>query len=148
MPDDLLDVLPTILASLEQDPESRRAALLQLAQLVDNIGGAAALELGEALRASAIDPGYSAQQLHFPLHRLPPPRSSQNPPQSLRPVGSTTPSEAAKPRREIGGVWSSSCVGVLSVSATTSGVSTTISALRELADPSRERHRHQRRADA
>ena len=35
MPDDLLDVLPTILASLEQDPESRRAALLQLAQLVD-----------------------------------------------------------------------------------------------------------------
>ena len=56
MPDDLLDVLPTILASLEQDPESRRAALLQLAQLVDNISGAAALELGEALRAlGAID---------------------------------------------------------------------------------------------
>ena len=31
MADDLLDVLPTILASLEQAPESRRAALLQLA---------------------------------------------------------------------------------------------------------------------
>ena len=56
MADDLLDVLPTILASLEQAPESRRAALLQLAQLVDASSGAAALELGEALRAlGAID---------------------------------------------------------------------------------------------
>ena len=55
MPDDLLDVLPTILASLEE-PSTSRASLLQLAQLVDNISGAAALELGEALRAlGAID---------------------------------------------------------------------------------------------
>ena len=56
MSDDLLDVLPTLLASLEQDPESRRAALLQLAQLVDASSGDQALELGEALRAlGAID---------------------------------------------------------------------------------------------
>ena len=55
MSDDLLDVLPTILASLE-DPSTSRDTLLQLAQLVDNISGAAALELGEALRAlGAID---------------------------------------------------------------------------------------------
>ena len=48
MPDDLLDVLPTI--RLLEDPSTSRDALLQLAQLVDNISGGA-FELGEALRA-------------------------------------------------------------------------------------------------
>ena len=93
-----------------------------------------------------------AQQLHFPLHasRLSALITNSS---AIADAGtSATPSEAAKPRREIDGMWPTGCLGVLNASAATSGVSrlADISASRSLdlaiGDADRDAER-QRRAE-